>query len=569
MILVIARPLMKKDGFMSRSVLTIVAIVVSCLPAREARSQDSPAKVRGSTSEKRDDARARSTFYDPGVVQTIKLEVAARDLARMHAALPERIYVPGTFRWNDIELERVGVRYKGDSSSSPEQRHKRSFLIKFSEFVAGGRFLGLRRVALDNGVQFGGLFSERLITDTLRTVGVHAPRTNYARVHLNGDYQGIYVNVERLDRAYLANHFDDANGDLYKVHQGGPGADLAFVGDDPLLYRKTFEPKGKNDSLLPVVSLIREINETSPEMFAQRLRELLDVDAFISMMGVLLLSGAFDQYTGWGPHNYYPYRGSSSGRWTYLPWDLDVGFVESAFGRVPVIDGWNAAWPVPVSPRPLLERIVANKQLITLYRQRADKLLEAHFRPDVLGARLDTLYAQIESDLEKEPFRDARVTIPGVESHKDVVASMKDFMRRRYSTARAQLDNPGSKPADAQRRHGPGGARPNQGPRPGDPSVDAPSDLRIVERKAGAIRLTWKDNATGEVGFIVQRCEGEECDDFKNVVGQPGQDITEATDTNVASGKITYRYRVYAVKPTPEGPLGTGVSNVVTVGAEE
>ena len=115
----------------------MVAIAVSCFLVEEARSQDSPVEVRGSTSENRDDARARSAFYDPDVVQTIKLEIAAPDLARMHAALPERIYVPGTFRWNDIELERVGVRYKGNSSSNPQQRHKRSFLIKFSEFVAG------------------------------------------------------------------------------------------------------------------------------------------------------------------------------------------------------------------------------------------------------------------------------------------------------------------------------------------------------------------------------------------------------------------------------------------------
>ncbi len=118
---------------------------------------------------------------------------------------------------------------------------------------------------------------------------------------------------------------------------------------------------------------------------------------------------------------------------------------------------------------------------------------------------------------------------------------------------------------------GPGGAgqRRNQEPRPGDRSADAPSDLRIVERKAGAIRLAWKDNATGEGAFIVQRCEGAECDDFENAVGRPSQDITEATDTNVASGKIIYRYRVYAVKHTPEGPRGTGVSNVVTVAASE
>jgi hypothetical protein len=116
---------------------------------------------------------------------------------------------------------------------------------------------------------------------------------------------------------------------------------------------------------------------------------------------------------------------------------------------------------------------------------------------------------------------------------------------------------------------GPGGARQrlNQRPQPGPPSADDPSDLRLVERRDGAIRLAGKDNATGEAACIVQRCGGAECDDFENVVGRSGQDITEATDTNVESGTV-YRYRVYALKPTPQGPRGTGVSNVVTVGAE-
>ncbi len=52
-------------------------------------------------------------------------------------------------------------------------------------------------VALDNGIQFGGLFSERLVTDILRGVGVKASRCNYARVYLNGKPAGVYVNVER------------------------------------------------------------------------------------------------------------------------------------------------------------------------------------------------------------------------------------------------------------------------------------------------------------------------------------------------------------------------------------
>ena len=61
-----------------------------------------------------------------------------------------------------------------------------------------------------------------------------------------------------------------------------------------------------------------------------------------------------------------------------------------------------------------------------------------------------------------------------------------------------------------------------------------------------AFQFRWTNAAC-----IVQRCGGAECDDFENVAGRSGQDITEATDTNVESGTV-YRYRVYALKPTPQ-----------------
>jgi spore coat protein CotH len=92
---------------------------------------------------------ASDRFYDPVVVQTIHLEIKPEDLDRMHRALPQRIYVPATFRWNDQTLQPVGIRYKGNSSSSQDSSHKRAFLVAFSEFNKGQRFLGLRHVALD------------------------------------------------------------------------------------------------------------------------------------------------------------------------------------------------------------------------------------------------------------------------------------------------------------------------------------------------------------------------------------------------------------------------------------
>jgi hypothetical protein len=72
------------------------------------------------------------------------------------------------------------------------------------------------------------------------------------------------------------------------------------------------------------------------------------------------------------------------------------------------------------------------------------------------------------------------------------------------------------------------------------------------------------DRAEGEVAFVVQRCTGADATDFVNAIGQPGHDLTSATDNNVRPG-VTYRYRVYAVLPTPQGPRGTGVSNTITV----
>ena len=188
-------------------------------------SSVAPLAAEEATADKVGDA----AFFQPGKVQVIHLDVSESNLARMKAALPERIYVPADFRWGEQTIRNVGVRYKGNSSSQPNQRHKRSFLIKFNEFEKGQRFLGLKRVAMDNGVQFGSLFSEQLITRILDELDIVASRANFARLYLNGKFHGVYTNVERIDSVFLANHFADPGGPLYKIDEGGPGCDLGPV----------------------------------------------------------------------------------------------------------------------------------------------------------------------------------------------------------------------------------------------------------------------------------------------------------------------------------------------------
>ncbi len=502
-----------------------------------------------------DDVAAR--FYNPDSIQVIHLDIARADLDRMHLALPQRVSVPATFHWDGQTIRDVGIRYKGDSSAALESPYKRSFLIEFSKYKAGQRFLGLRHVALDNAIQFGSLFSERLITDILRTEGVKAARCNYASVYVNGEPLGVYVNVERIDRSFLERNFQSAKGPLFKVDHGGPGADLRYVGSDPALYHDAFELHS-GDKTRDYAALVQFIGSLAQQM--PMLKQEFDVDSFIKTSAVLLLSGAFDQYTGWGPHNYYLYRDPSDGRWSYIPWDLDVGFADWPFGRVPVLQGWNAAWPVPIPGRPLMEQLMSDPILLEQYRRQARRILETWFRPEVLIPKLRALYAEIKPALEKDPFPRRRATVPSDTGFDDILASMEAFIRSRYALARAQLDAPGNRPEPVPMRP----VKESGGPKPGPPSADAPTGLRAVKISSRSVMLQWEDNAAGEVASVVQRCTGAECTDFGNVIGLDGTKVTTATDHHVEPGK-TYRYRVYAVFPTAEGPRGSGVSNVLAV----
>jgi hypothetical protein len=290
------------------------------------------------------------------------------------------------------------------------------------------------------------------------------------------------------------------------------------------------------------------------------LRQLLDLEAFIKTTAVLLFAGAFDQYTGWAPHNYYLYEDPAHHRWTYLPWDLDVGFADRAFGRIPVLEGWNAAWPVPVPGRPLMERLVSDPKLLQEYRQRARDILETWFGPDVLIPKLHGLYAQIQPALAEDPFPPRRATVPTDSSYEDILKSMERFIRDRFRLARLQLDAPGDRPppkpllAEAEAGN----------PKPGPPSADAPRDLRAVKVSKAGVELQWVDQAEGEEAFVVQRCMGAGCTEFMNAIGEGGRNLTKAIDHQVQPG-MTYRYAVYAVLPTPRGPRGTGLSNILTV----
>ncbi|MSU35160.1 MAG: hypothetical protein EXS36_08600 [Pedosphaera sp.] len=486
-----------------RAVRLLLAVVA--IPWAIAAEQVAPAQNPNVAPAMSGEARL-SDYYRPDEVQSVYVRVADEDMKRMLSALPERIYVRASFRWRDIAIENVAIRFKGNSSSARSQQHKRSFLIKFDEYADDQRFLGLRRVSFDNGVQFGSVFSEPIITEILRDQGIKTHRCNYAKLFLNDRYHGVYVNVERIDESFIKRHFPDSNGLLFKVDQGGPGANLQFLGNDPSAYEQTFEPETKSakKGQRRLVEFIRMINQSTEKDFAANLNSKMEVNDFLRVTAVMLFSGAFDQLTGWQPHNYYLHYDANQDCWRYMPWDLDVGFCEIAFGKIHVLTDWNAAWPVAGEvPNPLLERIIAHPALLQTYRETASIILDKYFEPERLSAIFDTKYELIKADLMADPFPHRRVTNPGEQSYEEIIASMKTFVRKRYITARQQLENPGKRPEIVHRPHG--------------PSPQLLQQIQRIQRAAEQMQRSGKDvlpiqKLMQQVGPLLQQDRPEEAE---------------------------------------------------------
>jgi len=90
------------------------------------------------------------------------------------------------------------------------------------------------------------------------------------------------------------------------------------------------------------------------------------------------------------------------------------------------------------------------------------------------------------------------------------------------------------------------------------PSIPAkPSNLAATAISSTQIDLTWHDNSSNEDGFKIERCAGNNCQDFAQIA-QVGANVTTFSDTGLTHN-VKYGYRVRAFNVTGNSPY----SNIV------
>ncbi len=227
----------------------------------------------------------------------------------------------------DVSLDNVGFRLRGNTS-----RHaaKKSFKLDFNEFVKGQKIAGVEKFNLKGEQNDPSLIRSKLSFELFEKIGVPASRVAYTTVYINGNYMGLYENVEHIDDCFLSYHVGDDSGNLWKCLWP---ADLNYRGPNPSDYHpysgpdRPYELKTNEEEFdfSGLARLIDVINNTSAAVMKDSLESLFEVKDFIKYLAVNIMTGSWDDYR-YLRNNYYLYHNPSTGKFRLIPYDYDNTF---------------------------------------------------------------------------------------------------------------------------------------------------------------------------------------------------------------------------------------------------
>lgn len=256
------------------------------------------------------------------------------------------LWVASTIAFNDETWDKVGIRYKGNSSlrSSWNQKSlKLPFKLEFDQFedefpaTNNQRFYGFKTLAFASNWGDETAMRDTITYDMLEQAGLPASETAYYDVSI--DYGegpiaiGLYTLVEETDNTVIPKFFGDDNGNIYKPE--GQGATLAEGTQDQIsadFDKQNNETEADWSDVEALYDVLHSDQRTSdPAAWRASLEKIFEVDGFLEWLAISAEIQHWDTYGGMS-HNFYLYNDPDTGKLTWISWDHNQ-VLESMGGR--------------------------------------------------------------------------------------------------------------------------------------------------------------------------------------------------------------------------------------------
>jgi hypothetical protein len=310
----------------------------------------------------------------------------------------------------DLEIEGrefrdVSVRHKGNGTYfASAGTLKISLKVDLNEHVANQNLAGQTTLNFHSCVRDPGFMNEALAYRFYNLAGVPAPRVTYARVYLtvpgrhDRRYVGLFSVVEDIDAGFMRDRFPPGGGAIFKP---ASGLLLANQGTEWSAYQQRYDPKtalteAQKNRMLEIIAFV---NNASPEQFAARLGDYLDLEltAAYFATAVWLVNMDSPLHTG---QNHYLYLRPDTLKLVYLPWDQDESWGQ-VVGTQAIRNNLsiNTPW---LRANPVLQRIFAAESFRKFYLLKLAELTLNHGRPEQIAAQVDELAALIRPAIKEE-----------------------------------------------------------------------------------------------------------------------------------------------------------------------
>jgi spore coat protein H len=302
--------------------------------------------------------------------------------------------VPATFSAGGQVYDHVRVRYRGDWARGWPKKPLKVF------FSTNKPFEGRLRLNLNSGWRDPAFVRECLAYRIYAECGALASTSRMVRVQMNGQFRGLYVEVEQPDKSFLS-RVGLKGASVYKAASRSNQADERDLGADASYGQNYRQETGKSVGYGELAEFCRDAaHATNAVEFFNR---TMDVDKYVNFLAATVLCQNWDTFN---KNHFLVYDGQGSHKWYVLPWDLDRtlgdhwnGSFEEArlpallgVNQLPGVTGWNR----------LENRFLNDPELRTRLLDRIEELLRTVFTESNLFPVLD----QLETDVAPEAALD-------------------------------------------------------------------------------------------------------------------------------------------------------------------
>ncbi|WP_164014906.1 CotH kinase family protein [Pyxidicoccus trucidator] len=354
---------------------------------------------------------------------------------------------------------KIKVRLRGASARYFE---KKSWNVNFEDKV---RFEGRTSLNLVAEYADATLLAEKISYDLLEAMRVPASKAKFVRLKLNGAYEGVFLEIEQVNKAFLKAHdFADDDADIYRCGWKDCEFKTWKVPYQGKWLKKTNESQ-PDDKLWTMMGVI---NHTPEPQLVAALEMSFQLEHYLrSMVLDVLMSNNYVEDS----ESYFIYDRATA-KWSYVPWDLNnvdarwwypISVEDmrtySANMRHPLFNftitdasvekmylqrkNETASYPgyLPVFSN-LGTRVVLHPVLRERLEARLDKAMDELFSTAVMGPYIDSLHKLIDPHMAADPYMSYERFAAGRDYLKRYVKERRAFILgelERYSKQKPTL----------------------------------------------------------------------------------------------------------------------------------